>query len=592
MARPPLLDRLQRCGSPALGVLALGLTAWLSDLLSRLYRRNVVDDAAISLVYARNLAQGNGLVFNVGERVEGYTNFLWTLLIAPLYTLSGGNDEAFVLWVVRLCWLCNLGIVALLYVAGRRFWGRPWLPMLFGLGVLVADQAFLAWGAFGLENPLLGFWFLLAVVLALKPGNSIQRGAWLGLALLLAHLTRPDAGLFGAALLCASASRWLFGERSREVVVFTGAALASWVVPYAGYFAWRWSYYGYPLPNTYYLKLGGEVDGWARGLAYSGSFFDDRAWIPLVCLALGFFAWRSWVLRGLLLYLILHVAYVTYAGGDFFSGHRFYASQLPLFAFVGAAGLHAAGAWLQRDAVRARLLELGAPPAAFAGAALALTLVGLKVEWQRGKERGPFKHEVKVWREQLHATRQLMSWLRENKPDDANVATGLIGHTALFAHTPIVDVYGVTDPEVAHQPVVIGQGLAGHEKTATLEYVLSRKPTYIAYGYYKHDFWVRGYFFNIDTPVSSAAPGIWQRDTLRKRAEPLLDTLIDFRPGQTHSWAFEGSAFSGEAFPRAEVPSNRRAPVGIVAPYLSTFHSSFGRRGDRRRAVGSLPGDG
>src|ERR1700746_2217394 len=42
----------------------------------------VTDDAFISFVYARNLARHGQLVFNLGERVEGYTNFLWTVVLA------------------------------------------------------------------------------------------------------------------------------------------------------------------------------------------------------------------------------------------------------------------------------------------------------------------------------------------------------------------------------------------------------------------------------------------------------------------------------------------------------------------------------
>ena len=46
------------------------------------------DDAFISFRYARNLAAGNGLVFNVGERVEGITNFLWTISFVPFSRLG------------------------------------------------------------------------------------------------------------------------------------------------------------------------------------------------------------------------------------------------------------------------------------------------------------------------------------------------------------------------------------------------------------------------------------------------------------------------------------------------------------------------
>ena len=51
-----------------------------------------VDDAYISFRYARNLVEGLGLVYNPGERIEGYTNFLWTLMAAA--GMSVGLDPA------------------------------------------------------------------------------------------------------------------------------------------------------------------------------------------------------------------------------------------------------------------------------------------------------------------------------------------------------------------------------------------------------------------------------------------------------------------------------------------------------------------
>ena len=41
----------------------------------------ITDDAYVSFVYARNFADHGELVFNLGQYVEGYTNFLWTVLI-------------------------------------------------------------------------------------------------------------------------------------------------------------------------------------------------------------------------------------------------------------------------------------------------------------------------------------------------------------------------------------------------------------------------------------------------------------------------------------------------------------------------------
>ena len=85
----------------ALVGLAVVLTIVIAEHYSALYWRNVVDDAATSLQYAKNFALGRGIVFNPGERVEGYTNFLWVVIEAPLYALSRVTGLEFVSVVVH-----------------------------------------------------------------------------------------------------------------------------------------------------------------------------------------------------------------------------------------------------------------------------------------------------------------------------------------------------------------------------------------------------------------------------------------------------------------------------------------------------------
>ena len=65
-----------------------GVVVAVLGVVVALFRRFVQDYAFISFRYARNLADGLGLVWNVGERVEGYTNFLWTLMMAPSFKLG------------------------------------------------------------------------------------------------------------------------------------------------------------------------------------------------------------------------------------------------------------------------------------------------------------------------------------------------------------------------------------------------------------------------------------------------------------------------------------------------------------------------
>ena len=71
-------------------VLALSFvaTAVLAAHFCARYHHNFWDDAYISLRYVKNLAHGEGLVFNPGERVEGYSNFLWIVFLTPSYRLA------------------------------------------------------------------------------------------------------------------------------------------------------------------------------------------------------------------------------------------------------------------------------------------------------------------------------------------------------------------------------------------------------------------------------------------------------------------------------------------------------------------------
>ena len=73
----PILARMRRTHVLAVAALvaACGAAAWSADPVA-------YDDAYISYRYADNAVRGLGVVFNPGERVEGYTNFAWTAIHA------------------------------------------------------------------------------------------------------------------------------------------------------------------------------------------------------------------------------------------------------------------------------------------------------------------------------------------------------------------------------------------------------------------------------------------------------------------------------------------------------------------------------
>ncbi len=217
------------------------------------------EDAYITYRYARNLAQGHGLVWNVGEDpVEGSTEFLWAASLAATSRLTGVSIEQ---GARALNLAVGLLAVLTLAVAAFSLSGRRFLPSLFAtLAFAVGPLSYHIRSGFA--TPL--FTLLLLVItialyqLAFLPSGHRWRGrafVILPLAGLLLGLTRPEGVLFtGMALVAAFIL--LDGAGRRRLLGMTTVLL---VAPGLVYFLWRWRYFGYFLPNTFYVKSAGSL---------------------------------------------------------------------------------------------------------------------------------------------------------------------------------------------------------------------------------------------------------------------------------------------------------------------------------------------
>ncbi|MFP6563830.1 MAG: hypothetical protein VCC68_05030, partial [Myxococcota bacterium] len=84
------------------------------------------DDAMISMRYARNLAAGDGFVWNPnGERVQGYTNLGLALVMAAVHSLPIPPERT-ALWIQRLALACLLGVALLAASLVRRTTQSSW----------------------------------------------------------------------------------------------------------------------------------------------------------------------------------------------------------------------------------------------------------------------------------------------------------------------------------------------------------------------------------------------------------------------------------------------------------------------------------
>lgn len=416
----------------------------------------MLDDAFIFCRYAENWAGGHGPVYNPGERVEGYTSFLWLVLLTMGHRL--GADT--VLLAKALGGLFALGCIVLVWRAPR------WLPQIAPRTAAIATLwlgtfgVFTPWAVSGMEVTLFAFLLTLSVLLQAGaidraadgrgvPAGDLGRGA---LGALLA-MTRPE-GLLVFALLCAHVAR---RHRARAAAMAGGCA-----VLFAPYFAWRRAYYGFLLPNTFYAKVGGSAAQLWRGCGYTGRFAIAAA--PLLVLILAAVASRRWSKSAgrfgpVLLLLAAYAGFVLVVGGDVMPASRFFAPLAPLLALTAAVAL--------ASLLRPR------------GAALAAALVtgyGLF-----GILRLPDIHDrIRDDRvAEIGATVGL--WLRQTADPAAVLATNTAGSIPYYSGLRTIDMFGLTDAHIAHRAMPrLGHGIAGHEKYDG-RYVLSRRPDIIQF---------------------------------------------------------------------------------------------------------------
>ncbi len=299
-------------------IAALLLLVFLAVLLRTAW---ISDDGLISLRTVLNVTHGNGLTFNVGERVQTFTHPLWLALLTAGYLAIGNVYYAtFALSMVVSAWVFWLAVSR-----AASSW-QAWVAA----AALLSSRAFTDYSTSGLENPLANL--LVAAFAAVFLREDLKPRRWLtalwGLASLL-YLTRPDAVLLVVPLLLVASYR----VRRGPVVA---RAIAVGLLPAAAWTAFAVVYYGFPFPNTAYAKLGMDINQaqlWKQGVIY---FIDSLDRDPLTLVAIGFsillaLAARTAASRALAAGIALYLVYVASIGGDFMSG-RFFA--VPFFAAV------------------------------------------------------------------------------------------------------------------------------------------------------------------------------------------------------------------------------------------------------------------
>lgn len=410
------------------------------------------DDAYISFRYAANFFHGHGLVFNPGERVEGYSNLLYTLLVTP--GVAFGIDAVYPFSIALNCVLLALTLFA--------FWAysRACLePGLAGAAALLFALSPWVWAnaASGLETVLIlgitvGAW--ISVESYCRTGGARALLA-LGLFCVLSVFSRVDG--FILPLICIA----YLGIKGRYR---TGAVLLLLLVFVAViYTVGRYAYYGDVIANTFYNKVsGGIASRLQEGIAF---YFDQSVKTGLlVAVIVGFVSLarvfshspRLATLRAAVSFPIVFLtawsAYLIYIGGDIYY-ERFVVATIPLSLFVILSAIRP---W---------------PSAARAGVLLLAAIV-------------PFAFAARDGRYEYHLAKYDM-WVQTGKflgqrYPGATIAVDAAGKIPFFSELPTIDMLGLNDRHIGKMDPS-ATGMPGHTKFDPA-YVLARKPELIAAG--------------------------------------------------------------------------------------------------------------
>jgi len=396
------------------------------------------DDQMISMRYADNLAAGNGLVWNPGERVEGFTNPLWTGYMAVWHVAGIPRAKTSLAIMLTSALILILNALTVYSIASRL---SPESPAVARVAMIAAG---IYWplAQWSLEGFEVGLTALLTSVVILETFVYLESRHTRHLAAIAACLialgwTRLEmlaiAGIPVAYLLLVDTAR----VRVIAVVIAPVAASVALL------FAARHWYYGEWLPNTYYLKLTGVAlhDRLYLGLAKTWSTLTTHFSIVLVPIVLARPRFKghpcTWIVMAMFAMAML---YTIYIGGDTwerpFHANRFLATTTPLLI---AIALHATSA----RALRAKGRAFASSLVAAVGLLIALGLGGRSFhEWLQGDfERSTLFRMV-----------ALGEALREQAPLDAKVAVVWAGALPYFSRLYAIDLLGKSDKVIARSP--------------------------------------------------------------------------------------------------------------------------------------------
>jgi hypothetical protein len=431
----------------------------------------MLDDPFISFRYARNLLDGHGLVFNPGERVEGYSNFLWIILLLTPMKLGFSPVIASKLLglLFGMLTLYSAYELSLLVFADHT---QKHHAAFYAVALTGASWYFSLWSVGGLETTLFSFLVSQSIYFLVKCEYVGGCFDWSFVFLSLAGMTRPEGPLFFVPFFLIKSFPLVKKHRGiKDLMIWSGGLTAA----FGSYFLWRFFYYDQFLPNSYYAKTLGGTQQYLIGARYLLAFFSSQGRLFLVLFSFSLFGLsrlllKNSVIRLLFLLFSCYAAFIVYAGGDWMCGFRFLAQVYPIYAILLASGL------IESIDYVAKIFRWSHHTNLFALSLFSMTIASsLQSSYRDLRLSVPW---LGNWFNRLTLSQSgsyydVALYLSHNAPAGSWIALGEAGIIPYYAKSVnVIDLLGLMDRHVAHIPGLL------HQK-GDAEYVLSRNPDYV-----------------------------------------------------------------------------------------------------------------
>ena len=434
-----------------------------------------IDDAYTTFRYARNFANGNGLVFNVGEHVEGYSNFLWVILLS-IGLRMGFDAPLFAKWAGVVFTLLSILFCILILRRDNTkriayFWGETFILSI----LILSFPSILYWASGTLETPLFMFSLVFAVWTATLKSETFPTSLLKGIGMALPSLVRFDGIIFSAILVIYL----LINYKGTTFIQGIMLQIFLCVVLVGSYHIWRTGYYDSFLPNTVIAK--GSTGFW-RLLRGGVSYMVDFTTLNNISLFIipVLFVWIfrlgfSGTEKLLILFILVYGGFIVGIRGDCMMGHRYATALIPLIGLLAILTMRT-------------LLGnfFGLAQHKFSVILLVIPLILAPVHFLGYYSRDFHKSYKWPWGKDYRA---IAEYLIKKGLGNTSLAIGEPGIPGYFFPGRVIDTWGLTDRTIAlikkkHKIPITSIRFEddavpenrGNAKKEMAEYILSQRP--------------------------------------------------------------------------------------------------------------------